>query len=195
MKQYNVTKGGLGEPQTIGCVNWKEYPYKPEVLFQMGYSDDCLLLRFEVLEAHLKAQYLNDNEAVWEDSCVEFFVQDPDGVHYYNFEINCIGTLLAAKRKGKNDAVHFDAEKMARIKRTSTLSREKIDLTESGSWGVSLEIPLDLIGQNATPKTLRANLYKCGDATSTPHFLSWSPIATEAPDFHRPEFFGELVLL
>ena len=24
------------------------------------------------------------------------------------------------------------------------------------------------------------------------HFLSWRPIRTEKPDFHRPEFFGEV---
>ena len=35
----------------------------------------------------------------------------------------------------------------------------------------------------------RMNLYKCGDNLSHPHFLSWRPIATEKPDFHRPEFF------
>ena len=32
------------------------------------------------------------------------------------------------------------------------------------------------------------------DKTAHPHYLSWSPIGTEKPDFHRPEFFGELVL-
>ncbi|MBO7233161.1 MAG: hypothetical protein J6V16_08435, partial [Bacteroidales bacterium] len=25
-----------------------------------------------------------------------------------------------------------------------------------------------------------------------PHYLSWQPINTEKPDFHRPEFFGTL---
>jgi hypothetical protein len=42
------------------------------------------------------------------------------------------------------------------------------------------------------PETIRANFYKCGDSTAVPHYLSWSHIATETPDFHRPEFFGEL---
>ena len=44
------------------------------------------------------------------------------------------------------------------------------------------------------PHSLRANFYKCGDKTAHPHYLSWSPIHTEKPDFHRPEFFGELIL-
>jgi hypothetical protein len=38
------------------------------------------------------------------------------------------------------------------------------------------------------------NLYKCGDKCDTPHFLSWSPIGLPQPDFHCPDFFGEIVL-
>ena len=33
-------------------------------------------------------------------------------------------------------------------------------------------------------------IIKCGDDLTVPHFLSWNPIKTEKPDFHRPEFFG-----
>ena len=36
------------------------------------------------------------------------------------------------------------------------------------------------------------NFYKCGDQQVVPHYLSWAPITTENPDFHRPEYFGEL---
>ena len=38
----------------------------------------------------------------------------------------------------------------------------------------------------------RANVYKCGDLLPVPHFISWNPITTESPDFHRPEFFGQM---
>lgn len=42
-------------------------------------------------------------------------------------------------------------------------------------------------------KTLRINAYKCGDETKQPHFACWSNILTENPDFHCPEYFGELI--
>ena len=51
-------------------------------------------------------------------------------------------------------------------------------------------LPLDV----SDPESIRANFYKCGDKTAHPHYLSWSPIDTPKPDFHRPEFFGELIL-
>ena len=41
-------------------------------------------------------------------------------------------------------------------------------------------------------KTLRANFYKCGDKLQQMHFLSWNPIDVPKPDFHRPDFFGEV---
>ncbi len=41
---------------------------------------------------------------------------------------------------------------------------------------------------------ISAAFYKCGDNTGRPHYGSWKAIAAESPDFHRPEFFGELVL-
>ncbi len=41
---------------------------------------------------------------------------------------------------------------------------------------------------------LRANFYCCGDLTPRPCYAAWSPVLTPAPDFHRPEFFGTLIL-
>jgi hypothetical protein len=38
-----------------------------------------------------------------------------------------------------------------------------------------------------------APVVDCADATSHPHWLSWSPANLSEPDFHRPEFFGTLV--
>ena len=57
-------------------------------------------------------------------------------------------------------------------------------------------IPFDLIGidKNHIPVSVRANFYKCGDKTAHPHFLSWNPVVSSKPDFHRPECFGELIL-
>ena len=64
------------------------------------------------------------------------------------------------------------------------------------SWEVALVIPYSaFFMHNVTSlggKTIRANFYKCGDKLQTPHFLSWSPIDLEKPNFHCPEFFGEL---
>lgn len=184
--------------QGIDCVNWREYPYCPIVSFDAAYSDRYLFVRFFVRGLGVKAAYCNDNDPVWQDSCVELFVATPDGDGYFNFEMNCIGALLAARRKSRKEGVeHLDAAGLSRVVRHSTFERRAF--AERGGiceWSVAMGIPFDLLGypEGVRPSVLRANLYKCADETAVPHYVSWNPIDTPAPDFHRPEFFGELIL-
>ena len=41
---------------------------------------------------------------------------------------------------------------------------------------------------------LRGNFYSCGDLSPAPYYAAWSEVDTGTPDFHRPEYFGELLL-
>lgn len=184
-----------GAVDAIDCVNWpEEYPYTPSVRFHAAYTATHILILFEVDENGLRAKWMNDNDAVWEDSCVEFFVQTPSNPCYFNFETNCIGTGLAARRLSRNECTHFDREQMQRVIRHSSLPHRPIDSDEPCRWNLLLGVPFELVGCRLPPERLRANLYKCGDCTAVPHFLSWNPVATAHPDFHRPEYFADLIL-
>ena len=175
----------------VACVNWEEYPYAPEVTFRIAHSDDALAVMFEVEEDHLRAVAMSAEENVWEDSCVEFFVENPAGEGYYNFEINCIGTALAALRRSRTDADHFSAEQMARVRHFGSLPHAPIDSVGEGQqWWMVEIIPFSLLGVERAPKSIRCNFYKCGDGCRRPHYLSWSPVESEEPNFHRPECFG-----
>lgn len=178
----------------ISCVNWQEeFPYCPEAGFLIGHNDERLFIRFEVKEANARAVCLESNGPVWEDSCVEFFARIPGDSHYYNFETNCIGTSLAAKRRSRQDREHFSEEKLSAISYRSSLPHEPVDKKDC-AWTLELEIPFAAIGCESCPASLEANFYKCGDKTDVPHFISWSPVEAPSPDFHRPEFFGTLLL-
>ena len=120
------------EAHPIECVNWSDFPYTPRVSLRIAHSDDALALLFEVEEEHLRAVTLDENGPVWEDSCVEFFVENPAGEGYYNFEINCIGTALAALRRSRTDADHFDEERMARVRHFGSLPHAPIDSVGEG---------------------------------------------------------------
>ena len=61
-------------PEKIECVNWEEFPYAPRVEFRVAHSDDAIVVMFDVEEEHVRAVAMESNGAVWEDSCVEFFV-------------------------------------------------------------------------------------------------------------------------
>lgn len=181
------------EANNVDCVNWESYPYAPSVTFRIAYSDKALAVLFTVKEKHARGFELSDHGEVWNDSCVEVFIADPSGEGYYNFEVNCIGTRLAAKRKSKTDFELFDNERMAQFKTFGSLPHEHTDKDEAEWWMAEI-IPFSLLGLSEAPKSLRANFYKCGDMCREPHFLSWSPIDRPAPEFHCPEFFGELTM-
>ena len=180
----------------IANVNWAdEFPYAPEVSFKMACSDKAIAILFEVKEDHVRAAAMENNGPVWQDSCVEFFVMGPDGVHYTNFEMNCAGTMLAARRTSRHDPAPFTPEQFSQVRRITSLPHEPIDAKGEGqSWWAIEVIPFEAFGYSSKPDSLRANLYKCGDKCDQPHFLSWSPIDLPSPDFHCPDFFGTIEL-
>ena len=180
----------------IDCVNWpEEYPYRPFAGGMIARSESHICVMYCVRGQDLRAKALEDQGKVWEDSCCEMFISHPTDGTYYNFELNCIGTLLVAKRTGRHDPSNLSPEQMSRIKRFTSLPRKEYDVEgEVFSWTSGLCIPMDLIGIDSEnlPRSVRANFFKCADGTPHIHFLSWNPIGTPSPDFHRPAFFGEL---
>ncbi len=186
-----------GVSDMVEKVNWPaQFPYKPLTEFNLIRSDKSIFIRFRVRGNLLKAVYSNDQSPVHEDSCVEFFCQIPGNAYYCNFEFNCIGTCSASRRKGRSEDVQqFSKAEMQTIKRLSSIGRRAFNEMQGNfEWELSVEIPFALIGFDATnlPPKLKANFYKCADDTDSPHFVSWNAISTEQPDFHRPEFFGEI---
>ena len=179
------------EPEQVDCVNWQEYPYAPEVHVNIAYSDKAFVLLYRVKEEHALGNVLENNGPVWEDSCVETFIKDPIGEGYYNIEVNCIATKLAAHRLSRTEFEHFDEEKIAEIKCYSSLEHKETEL-ENQEWSLLEIIPFSSIGLEKAPEYLEVNFYKCGDNCSRAHYLSWSPIGLPKPNFHCPEFFGKI---
>lgn len=199
----------FGARFNLDQVNWPtDFPYAPFCVGRIARTKDALVVDFRVSGLDLRVQNLEDNGRQWEDSCVEFFVQDPSGADYYNFEINALGKVLACTGPDRNNRVARPAEEMRQILRFTQNDRichpeeaqptkdlKALDLPGVHSWRVAVVIPFPLIGIDPEnpPRSIRANFFKCGDKTAHPHFLSWNPIETPSPDFHRPEFFGELL--
>ena len=168
---------------------------------EVSNDQDRLFLKYTVKGEQLRAVTTEDQGPVWEDSCVEFFCQVPGDQHYFNFECNCIGAMVGSRRLGRAEDVQpLPPEEMALIERKCSFPREAFEEKDGlFEWTVEEKIPLDLIFQRPMtnfkrPITLRANFYKCADKTKRPHFLSWQPIDLPKPDFHCPQFFGEITL-
>lgn len=184
-----------GAHDKIDIAPWAEFPYKPEVAISVAASLSHLFVKFNVEGKGLKAEFGKTNEPVWQDSCVEFFIADPDGNGYRNFEINCTGTLLCAHQERKGVGVkHISEDEAARILRHTSVEKGLFAEKEGDfKWDVAVSIPWDFLGYESIPEDVRVNFYKCADGSRWPHYLCWAPITTPEPDFHRPEFFGKLI--
>ena len=146
-----------------------------------------LYVHLRAVERQIRAEYTRPLSPVCRDSCLEFFFMPEGEDRYFNFEINPNGCLLAGFGRGREDRVFLYREDAPRLFGIRT------GRTPDG-WEAYYSLPLSFlrlfIPSFAFAGALRANLYKCGDLTAREHYLSWRPVLSETPDFHRPEDFG-----
>jgi hypothetical protein len=187
----------LAPPVPIAEVNWPDrFPAVPVARFRVGHDSNHLFVAFDAREEHFRAREQQDNGRVWEDSCVEFFIQPEAGGSYYNFECNATGTLLLGHGRDRHDREHAPREVLDSIAREVLATATRRDGKALYCWSLSLVIPFTALYRHRfSPRpgdAVRANFYKCGDKLPVPHFLSWNPVIADAPDFHLPACFGEL---
>ena len=188
-----------GAVAEIDQVNWKdEFPKKLQVTVRVAHDKESLHLLYAVVGEQLRAVNTNDFGSVWEDSCVEFFMQRESQKGYINFECNVLGALLSRKHESRDKAVSQSDEVMSSIFRSSTINHRYMNGKQVSDWTMYLEIPKNALGftesESLAGQKIRANFYKCGDETPEPHYISWNPIDLPQPNFHVPQFFGILEL-
>ena len=185
------------EKNTISHHLWPASAVKPDVKFAIAHHSDSIFLKYYVKESTLRAVCLNPNDPVYQDSCVEFFVSFNGDNNYYNLEFNCLGTCLMGYGADRNNRQLMKADVITQIKHQAIVESAS-STTEPVSyiWQLTLMIPITVFRHNKFSDLKevrsRANFYKCGDVLPDPHFLAWSNIEAPIPNFHLPEFFGEL---
>ena len=182
--------------------------HTPRTMVKILYDRDNLYLHYTVKDRYVYAVHTNYQDPVCRDSCVEFFVQPRNDCGYFNFEVNCIGTLLlhyqesAAGGFGQKELkenIPFDKGESVEIE-TSIKKPVTGEICDDIEWRAAMRIPVklmeDYVGSLAPLRgsAWRANFYKCGDNTSHPHWISWSPMPPGKPNFHIPSAFGEIKL-
>ncbi len=193
-----ITLQNNGVKGSIDNINWPDkFPYHPLTVFNCAHNGRYLFIDFFVRCNYLRAVNYTNNSPVSEDSCIEFFVSPANDGHYWNFELNCIGTINASHRTERHNPTRLTDSELDRVIRFASCGKRPFNELEGlFAWNVTIAIPLDLIGVCFTgdPVEMAANFYKCASGTSQPHYLSWNPISSEKPDFHRPDCFGKIVL-
>lgn len=184
-------------PLQLEMVNWEAFPYKPDVSVQIAWNDEELFLQYKVSEQSVMALTAENNGPVWTDSCVEFFLSPEGNDEYYNLEMNCIGTVLLGFRGKGQPSVHAEPDLLNSIRRISSQGNSTFpEKKGETNWQITVAVPWNVFFARSidfvSGMKMRGNFYKCGDHLSVPHFISWTKIDTEKPNFHVPEFFGGL---
>jgi hypothetical protein len=142
------------------------------------------------------------HDNVCKDSCVEFFVQPDRGIGYFNFEFNCGGVMLCyyvsdpkRTRTGFRKSEPLPIRLCKRVGVHHSMPRTVAPEIEKPTvWTLEFAIPFGVFEWRTGPlgdlagRCWRANFYKCGDETSHPHWVSWTPLT--AKNFHLPQCFG-----
>ena len=154
---------------------------------QFCHDAEYLRVHLRAAEKQIRAEYSSPLSPVCEDSCLEFFFMPEGEDRYFNFEINPNGCLHVGFGHGRADSTILFRHDMP------GLFGIRPAVTADG-WEVYYRIPRSFLclfwpGFTLTG-ALRANVYKCGDLTAREHYLSWNPVMSETPDFHRPQDFG-----
>jgi hypothetical protein len=187
-----------GAEAPIDQVNWKDdFPKSLPVTVRVAHDGEKLYLYYTVIGEAVRAANTEDFGSVWEDSCVEFFMQREGENIYRNFECNVLGVLLSRRMKERGK-VRTRRLKCLLFTRYGTVCHRYEGNRQVSDWNMYLEIPKKALGFDAheslSGQKIKANFYKCGDETPEPHFLSWNPIDLPQPNFHAPQFFGLLNL-
>lgn len=167
-----------------------------ETEVKLGWSPEFLRVAFRVREPQIRSLE-TDPWLVHRDSCVEVFFKSPSAENYINMEANPSGVTLLASGpdRGNRQDLSRNAATLLGIE-GSHLGKSPFDEKTGGTWTMEYSIRPGLAGLPAwtAGTVLELNLYKCGEALDTPHYLNRFPIDVPRPDFHRPEFFGKAIL-
>lgn len=184
-------------PAYISAYLWEGNGYRPPAFGQLAWSSRALLVRLWCGEQNPRCTFRQWNEPVYEDSCLEFFVNlSPSRVtSFFNFEANSGGTMLAG----------FGTAGPKRVALEETSWREKLSIRSSLSpgagWEVTYRLPWELLKlyqPDFEPQAgwvATGNFFKCGNETALPHYGCWNPVDLPEVNFHRPEFFAPLIFV
>lgn len=183
----------------ISCFPWEveggTHPESFAAMFAVeGEGLHALLWSFE---ENIRCECKKRDDPVYTDSCLELFLMPVEGdSRYINVEVNKDGVYLSQLGSCRSDRVF--------IKELTDLEPTVLpmELEEDGrkAWGCEIILSESFISElfqtdfHICEATVKGNFYKCAELSANPHFGSYFPVGTPEPDFHRPEFFGNIII-
>ncbi len=206
MNQYTVKKVNHSfswndtAPANIAIINWhtpeNNPDYNPKATAKIVHNEDAIIMQLTAEDDFVRNEVFSINGPVCDDSCMEVFIAPPCKPDtYFNLEINAVGIAYLGVGKIRENRIKVDPEI---IKKHIIIATEtsNLDSEKRGKWQLSVIMKKSIfpiiMGCEFTSGRGTGNFYKCG-CRAVRHYLSWNPIQTQYPDFHTPQFFGEVI--
>jgi len=188
----------------VGHFRRESSDHRPRTRARLLHDEAGLHGVFRVEDRYVRSVHTRFQDPVFEDSCVEVFLEPRPGRGYLNFEFNGGGTLLASyvtdSRRTPGGFAAFtrlrEEDGRQVLVRASLPPVVDPEIVDPVTWHLAFFVPTALLETYVGPlgpldgQAWRGNLYKCGDRTSHPHWAAWAPV--DALNFHLPHCFGTL---
>ena len=175
--------------------------FTPTTEVKMMYDENNLYLIFKVKDRFIRIVTDKINGPVWQDAAVEFFFSpDTDApADYFNLEVTGGGTPLLGYKSKTGERARAEEIDIREIEITHTLPKlVDPEIIEPTDWTLEYRIPIGMlrkyakISQPTKGVSWRANFFKISENLSNTHYLTWSVVNSDKPNFHLPQFFGLL---
>lgn len=185
-------------------------PIPEETLVMVKYDDEFLEIKFECRDNPRMDQnhFTEDNTRMYTQEVFELFIskgKEPKE-DYVEIQLNPNNAMFLAtihnnfKSDGKFSSEHLDPNAMGVV---HSASKDQ----STNTWSGSMKIPLKLLQypENTPDNVYRLNFYRIisqedhtekdwRNNAENSTFACWSSTMAESPAFHRPEYFGYMVL-
>lgn len=192
------------EPLQVAHFRPEGSDHRPRTQARLLYDEQALYGIFWVQDRYVRCAHVGYMAPAYLDSCVEIFLQPRPDKGYFNFEFNCGGSLLCyyivdptREAGGFRDYTPIPESDGRQIAIYHSMpSKVEPEIDAPTEWCLEFFIPFSLFESKVGPvspvtgRSWRANLYKCGDETSHPHWAAWAPV--DELNFHLPRCFGTI---
>jgi alpha-galactosidase len=170
------------------CTDWRGDHADPqrETRARFLWSNECLFVQFlcRYRQIHVYEGGNARRDQLWLRDVAELFIRPgtDDPLHYREFEISPNGDWLDLDiDHGQKSILYCNLE-----------SRVRID-AETSIWSAELAIPFSCLTASLNPEEVwRLNIFRIEGPEPGRFYSAWSPTFTSKPNFHVPEYFGEL---
>lgn len=171
-------------------------PARQQTVTRVCYDDQALYVRFDCQDEDIWGTYTQRDEPLYDEEVVELFLAPgaEDPVSYYEIEVSPNGVLFDAQvynptsqRADMQVSLDWDCPGIRWEATRDDAARH---------WRATLVVPWSAVAPSGDlPIIWRANFYRIERPRSAEaEFSCWSPTLTQPADFHKPAYFGRLIL-